>query len=460
MSLTVGQIIDDKYRIVRLLGEGGMGAVYEGENARIKRRVAIKVLHAATVESGDAVARFEREAQAAGQIGSDHILEVLDLGSLESGERYMVMEYLDGETLGQRIERLGRLTPQQLYPIAVQSLKGLGAAHRAGITHRDLKPDNIFILKEKAGQQDFVKIIDFGISKFQVLGDDSMKMTRTGAVLGTPYYMSPEQAKGDRTDGRSDLYSIGVILYEAVTGRVPFDANTFNELLFKIVLSQPPPAREVVPDLDPNFETIIARSMANDVAQRFQSSDEFIEALNTWAQTGMGVAAPADASYEDRVAAAVPRGARPHGMTANSWATQSGTAEPAPPKKSNAPLFAGLGVVAVLAVGGIATAVVLSGKSDQAAASTAPPAATTAATATPTAVAVTPPTTAASAAQPPAEAPPAADAKSAAKDPPAKTGSAPTRPTAGGTKPAATAATPAKPTSAPPKAGGTPDFGY
>ena len=163
---------------------------------------------------------------------------MLDLGQLPDGDRYMVMEYLDGEPLSGRIERLGRMTPEQIAPLMRQALKGLQAAHDAGIIHRDLKPDNIFILREKAGHTDFVKIIDFGISKFSALGSD-MNMTRTGAVMGTPYYMSPEQAKGSsQVDPRSDVYAIGVIMYEAVTGHVPFDGNTFNELIIGILGEQ------------------------------------------------------------------------------------------------------------------------------------------------------------------------------------------------------------------------------
>src|SRR5688572_21576515 len=253
MSLEIGAILDEKYRIVRLLGEGGMGAVFEGENTRIRRRVAIKVLHAHAGRSAEVFARFEREAQAAGKIGNDHILDVFDLGSLPGGERYMVLEYLDGETLGKRKERFGRMRPEQLVPILLQTLSGLQAAHSAGITHRDLKPDNIFILREKAGRADFVKIIDFGISKFHQ-SDSALQMTQAGQVLGTPYYMSPEQAKGAGTDSRTDLYALGVIMYECVTGALPFDAATFNELLFKIVLSEPPAARTIVPDLDAEFE--------------------------------------------------------------------------------------------------------------------------------------------------------------------------------------------------------------
>jgi serine/threonine-protein kinase len=196
MALSPGDIIDGKYRIVRLIGEGGMGAVYEGENVRIHRRVAIKVLHAGVAQNQDVVQRFEREAQAAGRIGSEHIVEVLDLGNLADGDRYMVMEFMDGDTLNQRIRQLGRLEPVHAQPIFHQVLEGLLAAHGAGIIHRDLKPDNVFLLRSRKGQADFIKLLDFGISKFSSLsGESGFSMTRTGAVMGTPYYMSPEQAR-------------------------------------------------------------------------------------------------------------------------------------------------------------------------------------------------------------------------------------------------------------------------
>jgi serine/threonine-protein kinase len=281
MSLQPGEIIDGKYRIVRLVGEGGMGAVYQGENTRIKRTVAIKVLHAAVAEKEDVVQRFEREAQAAGRIGSEHIVEVLDLGNLPSGERYMVMEFLDGQDLTIRIKSKKRLSPLEIVPIAVQVLEGLAAAHDAGIIHRDLKPDNIFILGSKAGRKDFVKLLDFGVSKFSAL-DAEMSMTRTGAVMGTPYYMSPEQAKGNKIDQRSDIYSMGVVLYQAVTGRVPFNAGSFNELLFKIALETPEPLPKLVPGMPAAFVHIIERAMHREPSQRFTSAHEFRSALLTF----------------------------------------------------------------------------------------------------------------------------------------------------------------------------------
>ena len=290
MSLNAGEIIEGKYRIVRLLGEGGMGAVYEGENTRIHRKVAIKVLHAAVAAKADVVQRFEREAQAAGRIGSEHIVEVLDLGSLAGGERFMVMEYLDGESLGDRIKKRKRLSTMEAAPIIYQLLEGLAAAHQAGIVHRDLKPDNVYLLTSRGGQRDFVKVLDFGVSKFNVL-DSDMSMTKTGAVMGTPFYMSPEQARGAKIDHRSDLYSVGVVMYQAVTGRLPFNAETFNELVFKIALENPEPAELIVPNLDPAFSQILAKAMFRDVATRFQSAREYQAAVQDWMMRNMS---PAD----------------------------------------------------------------------------------------------------------------------------------------------------------------------
>lgn len=284
MSLKIGDRIEGKYEIKRLLGEGGMGAVYEGENTLIHRRVAIKVLHSGVAALEEAVKRFENEAQAAGRIGSDHIVEVLDLGRLESGDRYMVMEFLKGESLSARIAARGRLSAGEIVNIGLQLLEGLSAAHEAGIIHRDLKPDNIFLLTQAKGRTDFVKILDFGISKFNVMGKD-FSMTRTGSVMGTPYYMSPEQARGAKNlDARLDVYAAGVILYEAATGRVPFDGDTFNELLIKIVTEESPSVRTLAPELDPGLAEIIDRARQKSPDQRFASAREFRDALARWSE--------------------------------------------------------------------------------------------------------------------------------------------------------------------------------
>jgi serine/threonine protein kinase len=284
MALAAEDIIDGKYRIIRLLGEGGMGAVYEGHNTRIERRVAIKVLHGNVATNQDAVRRFEREAQAAGRIGSKHIVEVLDLGDLPGGDRYMVMEFLDGQDLTKRIRSQTKLKPEQVYPLAVQLLEGLAAAHEAGIIHRDLKPDNIYLIPQ-GSDGDFVKILDFGISKFSSTGGE-LSMTQTGAVMGTPFYMSPEQAKGVRElDPRTDVYSCAVILYEALSGRVPHTAQTFNELILKIVLEDPNPLDPPQSAAEDAFHQIVKKGMARKADERFQSAREFMAALDAWAAT-------------------------------------------------------------------------------------------------------------------------------------------------------------------------------
>ena len=309
MQLAVGQIYAGRYRVVRKLGDGAMGAVYEAENVLIRRRVAIKVLHAHVAERHAALRRFELEAQAAGRIGSPHIVEVLDLGELEGGVRFLVMELLEGVTLAQRIREAAAqgvpLTPEEAAAVVVQLLAGLEAAHAADIVHRDLKPANVF-LSQSRGENDFVKILDFGVSKFAfdverrshdpaaeaeardhvAHGDD---MGTTG-VLGTPFYMSPEQAKGARNvDQRSDLYAVGVILYECVSGRVPFDASTINELIFRIVLEAPPPVESLVQGLDPAFVAIVKKAMAREPRDRFQSASEMREALARWLARDRGV---------------------------------------------------------------------------------------------------------------------------------------------------------------------------
>lgn len=478
MSLAPGEVIEGKYRIVGLIGEGGMGAVYEGENIRIQRRVAIKVLHAAFADNAEVVMRFQREAQAAGRIGNDHILEVLDLGALSNGDQFMVMEFLDGEPLSQRIKARGGMSPQELAPLMRQALAGLAAAHDAGIIHRDLKPDNIFILKEKAGHRDFVKIIDFGISKFQPINNE-MRMTQTGAVMGTPYYMSPEQAHGgSAVDARSDIYAMGVILYEALAGRVPFDAATFNQLLFKIVLADATPLRELVPGADPAFLTLVEKAMARDPASRFQNARDFAAALQNWEHYGTAVSAPPPPrasllEIAGGTAVIPPQGATgfstsqpgqgtpvavPGVTTSGNWAASQAGAPPA--RASRAPLYAVMGVMTVVGLGGGMLAIhMLAGGHETAssAQSAVAPVAVASQPAREPVVAPAPP----SAPQPAESAPAAASAEApASKTTTARASGAPHKPekiAAAAPKPVvppppAPAPAPAKP--------GTPDFGY
>ena len=279
------QTIDGKYRVGRRIGEGGMGTVYEGENIRIGRRVAIKVLHAHVAERPEFASRFEREARVAAKIGSPHICDVLDLGDLPDGERFIVMEYLEGVSLEDRLAK-GKMSPDTLAPIAFELLDGLATMHGAGVIHRDLKPANIFLAKSTKGRGEVVKILDFGVSKFLPEPGETSDMTQTGTLMGTPLYMSPEQARGIRNiDGRSDLYSASVIFYRALSGELPFTADTFNQLMFRIALEEPRSVREHAPEVDAEIASIIHRGLAREVEARFRSAREYQDAVVSWAKT-------------------------------------------------------------------------------------------------------------------------------------------------------------------------------
>lgn len=282
MALVRGDIVDGKYRVVRLLGQGGMGAVYQGENVRTGDPVAIKVMHASLAREATLVARFEREAQAAARVGSRHVVEVLEVGDLPTRERFMVMEFLEGESLSTRLKREKRLEPRWLAWTAIQLLEGLAKVHEAGILHRDLKPGNLFLVRAASGG-DFVKILDFGICKFV---DDVKRvepMTDAGSLLGTPAYMAPEALEDamQSLDPRSDLYSAGVILYRCATGKLPYPASNIVEMVAALRRGAIP-IRRAAPDLDAGFAAIVDKATARKPEGRFQQASEFSDALRAW----------------------------------------------------------------------------------------------------------------------------------------------------------------------------------
>jgi serine/threonine-protein kinase len=282
-DVVIGDLVDGKYRIIRTIGEGGWGIVFEGENVRTFKRVAIKILRTTAAVTKDILTRFEREAQAAGRIGSEHIVEVYDLGTLQDGTHYMVMELLTGEELAARLRSAGTLDPVTVAKIVVQLLDGLKAAHAAGILHRDLKPENLFLVPTRSGEE-FVKILDFGISKFNT--GPQASATMTGAVLGSPCYMAPEQARGlKHVDVRTDLYAVGTLMFESLTGRVPFLGDNFNDLMFNIVLAPRPDPRELRADLDPDMALIVVKAMAIEPQQRYQSAEEMSAAVVQWLES-------------------------------------------------------------------------------------------------------------------------------------------------------------------------------
>lgn len=275
----IGRTVAGRYRIVGLLGEGGMGAVYVAEHLLIGRRVALKRLHPELANDEKAVTRFQREARAAAATGHEHIVEVLDLGYSEDGAPFLVMEYVRGKSLTDILRREGRLVPERAAQIMGQVLAALSAVHAHGIVHRDLKPDNI-LLTRKGSDKDYVKILDFGISKMKKDEEDALNLTRTGVMLGTPYYMSPEQARGDRDlDHRVDLYAAGIILFETLSGRLPFEAANYHALLQAILRHEPTRLDRLVPNLPPKLVEIAHRAFSRDAAARYASASEMLAEL-------------------------------------------------------------------------------------------------------------------------------------------------------------------------------------
>lgn len=279
-GLRDGRLIDGRYRIGREIGRGAMGLVYEAQHMRLDRRVAVKVLLEELASDREACERFEREARAAARIGSQHIVDVHDVGEC-AGTRYMVMEYLRGETLKDYFARLAPLTPEDLLPLIAQLLDGLAAAHDAGIVHRDVKPENIFLVEDEDDEL-AVKILDFGVSKFRDVGTAALK-SRTGVVLGTPHYMAPEQARGLRdVDRRADVFAAGVVLYEGLSGHRPFAADNVNQLLFSIALDDAPRLADRVPGIDPGLDAIVAKATQRNPDRRYQSARQFADDVRAW----------------------------------------------------------------------------------------------------------------------------------------------------------------------------------
>jgi eukaryotic-like serine/threonine-protein kinase len=273
----VGSTIDGRYIVESLLGEGGMGQVYAARHAIIDKRVAIKVLRKEAAADESAAQRFIIEAKAASKIGHQHIVDITDFGVLPAGNAYFVMEYLDGPTLGRLVHQEKQLPARRSVAVCIQVARGLQAAHQKLIIHRDLKPENIFVL-EKDGTADFVKIVDFGIAKDVKAGK---RLTAVGMVLGTPEYMSPEQATGQESDHRVDQYALGCILYEMLTGDVPFKAENAPKTLTKHVFDPVVAPSKLRPDIaiPAVVEDIVLRMLQKKPADRYADMRELIEAF-------------------------------------------------------------------------------------------------------------------------------------------------------------------------------------
>ena len=278
LDLLVGSTVAGKYHVDRLIGRGGMGAVFQATNAAIGKRVALKFLGVHTSRDGDAATRFQREAQAASLAESPHIVQIFDSGRSEQGLPFLVMELLTGEDLRARLRREGRLSPDAAVRISVQVLKALKQAHAAGIVHRDLKPDNVFLCR-RDDEPSFVKIVDFGISKLQQRsGVDTL--THKGAVLGTAFYMSPEQAQSyPDIDGRTDLFSVGAMLFEMLSGEQPHSAPTYEAVLIAICTRDAADVRSKAPAVPDKLARVVARALRREREERYGSAEEMLTDL-------------------------------------------------------------------------------------------------------------------------------------------------------------------------------------
>jgi serine/threonine protein kinase len=275
----VGQIVGGKYEVVRHIGEGGMASVYEARHVEIKRPFALKFLHPWLCSDDEWLERFKREAAAGGALISEHITAIVDIGVAPDDTPYIVMEFLTGEDLGQRLAREITLKPPDAIEIVIQACCGLGVAHAAGVVHRDLKPENLFLCDRQLGGC-VVKILDFGIAK---LRSAQAQVTRAGMVIGTPFYMSPEQAAGRwDVDHRSDIYALGVILYELLSGEKPFVGESNSTVLGEIINGPTPALRDQCPTVSAELARVVERAMSKSARDRFQTAAEFAEALHAF----------------------------------------------------------------------------------------------------------------------------------------------------------------------------------
>jgi serine/threonine-protein kinase len=285
LPIQPGNVIGKRYRVDRVLGVGPMSIVVAATHLGIDRAVAIKFLNPDGVRSRDAAERFRREAQTAARIRNEHVVRVLDVGTLESGVPYMVMDLVDGRSLKAELAARGPLSVSQAAAYVLEAIEGLAAAHAAGVVHRDLKPANLF-LAERVDHSHIVKVLDFGVSKSlaESSGDLCSGLTRTGMVVGSPLYMPPEQLESSKTvDHRADIWALGVVLYELVTGHVPFDTSSLAELCSMLERAEPAPIARHRDDVSSEFEAVIARCLKRDRNARYRDVSELAEALAPFA---------------------------------------------------------------------------------------------------------------------------------------------------------------------------------
>jgi len=275
-----GDLIADRYQIERFIGRGGMAEVFAGLNVRTGKRVALKWIRPALAATTEALARFRREAVAAGRIHHPNVVTVFDVVEHKAAT-WLVMELLEGETLSEILNRVERMDAEDAVMLLIPAMRGVAAAHAHGVVHRDLKPDNIFICRASDGQRREAKVLDFGVSKLSdEAGGEQVSITVTGNLVGTPTYMAPEQVRGVKVvDPRSDVYSLGVVLYQMLAGRPPFQGQVYSALMIEIATMDPPRLRTFRPDLSVELENVVHKAMARDLDRRYPDVASFVHAL-------------------------------------------------------------------------------------------------------------------------------------------------------------------------------------
>ncbi len=364
----LGRDIAGQFRVIEKIGSGGMGSVYKAEQPEMRRFVAIKVLHSRYLSRQDLVTRFKREARAMSHLSHPNTARVFLYGQLEDGACYFVMEYLEGKNLAQTVRREGPMEPLRAINVMIQACGALEEAHRGGIVHRDLKPENIF-LTSQGGIADFPKVLDFGLAKVseRQMRPGSLILTQEGMVFGTPEFMSPEQARGETLDGRSDIYSLGVILYELLTGKLPFDANQPMEYIQKHIKEPPIPLSVRTPDrqFPPGLEAVMMKALAKKPDDRFDSAAELASALKHVAgggvMTGAMRALPASES-PPRASAPIheSQAPTPEQPLLHPSAVHPSAVYPTPPPSRAPWLILGLGaLLALIGTGALVLAILL-----------------------------------------------------------------------------------------------------
>ena len=342
----VGSIIAERYHVLKKLGEGGMGQVYLAEHVKMGRKSAVKVMNPGMVNDADAISRFNREAANASRINHPNVAGIYDFGETPEGLIYLAMEFIEGESLTSLVEKNGALPPLRAADIAKQAADGLQVAHEMGIVHRDLKPDNIMIAKNRDGS-DCVKVVDFGIAK--AAGAENQKVTKTGLVVGTPEYMSPEQLAGDKLDGKSDIYSLALVAYNMLTGKLPFEGETAQESMIMRLTDDPRPLSMTKPDTSwpAEVQAVMAKALQRKREDRYDSASKFGIALYQ-AVEHMPRAASAGAT---QMIGAVDGATAVMAPPPKTRLDASPAAAPAPatiaPARSRMPVYAGAGVAAL-----------------------------------------------------------------------------------------------------------------